>query len=154
MHRAVSPSTESFRDTLYSTASNINNTRRVAGRSDPFDLERPELWLPILANSVPKVPGRSSPALPERASDLYSDPLMMPNSKPDQASITPTSRVMTNDSRIPSQGTYESKYSSRTSMGDWGDPGPDVGSGPNSLANQGFYGMNGSMNREWDSREK
>lgn len=151
---SIAPSTESFRDTLYSTASNINNTRRVAGRSDPFDLERPELWLPILANSVPKVPGRSSPALPERASDLYSDPLMMPNSKPDQASITPTSRVMTNDSRIPSQGTYESKYSSRTSMGDWGDPGPDVGSGPNSLANQGFYGMNGSMNREWDSREK
>lgn len=143
---SIAPSTESFRDTLYSTAS--NNTRRVAGRSDPFDLERPELWLPILANSVPK---SDSAALLERGSDSYPDPLLMPNFKPGQAPVMPIQRAMTNGSNAPSQGTYESKYSSRTSMGDWGDPGPDVGSAPNSLAGQGFYDMNGNMNQQWDS---
>ncbi|APA14155.1 hypothetical protein SS1G_10996 [Sclerotinia sclerotiorum 1980 UF-70] len=146
---SMAPSTESFRDTLYSTASNINNTRRMAGRSDPFDLERPELWLPVLANSVPKA---NSPALLERGSDLYPDPLLMPDSKPGQAPVMPIQRVMTNSTRVPSQGTYESRYSSRTSMGEWGDPGPDVGSGPSSFADQGFYNMNGNMNQQWDAR--
>lgn len=149
---SMAPSTESFRDTVYSTAFNINNTRRMAGRSDPFDLERPELWLPMLANSVPKVPDRNSPALPERGSDLYPDPLLMPDFKPGQAPVIPIRRDTASDTRIPSQGTYESKYSSRTSMGDWGDPGPDIGSGPSSLASQGFYGMNGNTNQPWDLR--
>ncbi|KAI9643429.1 hypothetical protein NHQ30_008048 [Ciborinia camelliae] len=143
---SIAPSTESFRDTLYS---NINNTRRVAGRSDPFDLERPELWLPILANSVPK---QNNSALSERGSDLYPGPLMIPDSKAGQAPTMPTQRVMSNDTRIQSQGTYESKYSSRTSMGDWGDPGPDIGSGPSSLASQGFYGMNGNVDQQGDWR--
>ncbi|KAF7876591.1 hypothetical protein EAF04_001678 [Stromatinia cepivora] len=146
---SMAPSTESFRDTLYSTASNINNTRRVARRSDPFDLERPELWLPVLANSVPK---SNSPALLERGLDLYPDPLLMPNSKPGQAPIMPIQKVVANSTRVPSQGTYESRYSSRTSMGDWGDPGPDVGSGPSSFADQGFYNMSGNMNQQWDTR--
>lgn len=146
---SIAPSTESFRDTLYSTASNINNTRRMAGRSDPFDLERPELWLPMLANSTPKSNG---PALFERGSDLYPDPLTMPTFKPGQEPVVPIQRFASSDSRVASQGTYESKYSSRTSMGDWGDPGPDVGSGPSSLASQGFYGMNGNMNQQWDVR--
>ncbi|KAF7939911.1 uncharacterized protein EAE98_000038 [Botrytis deweyae] len=146
---SIAPSTESFRDTLYSTASNINNTRRMAGRSDPFDLERPELWLPMLANSDQK---SNSPAVFERGSDLYPDPLTMPTFKPGQAPVVPIQNFVSSDSRVASQGTYESKYSSRTSMGDWGDPGPDIGSGPSSLAGQGFYGMNGNMNQQWDVR--
>jgi hypothetical protein len=145
---SMAPSTASYRDTVYSTIS--NNPRKLAGRSDPFDLERPELWL---SSSMPKP---STPALPERDSDLYPDPLLAARGVAGQA--PKLHRVTSDDSRIKSQGTYQSNYSSDvsstgiSSMGDWGDPGPDLG--PGSLEKQGFYGMgaNGNMNQPWDSR--
>jgi hypothetical protein len=41
----IRTSNESFRDTVFSTSSLTG--RRGKGRSDPFDLERPDLWRPI-----------------------------------------------------------------------------------------------------------
>ncbi|KAM3069957.1 hypothetical protein ACMFMF_008309 [Clarireedia jacksonii] len=145
---SMAPSTDSYRDTVYSTIS--NNPRKLAGRSDPFDLERPELWF---SSSMPKP---STPALPERDSELYPDPLMAARGAAVQA--PKIHRVTSDDSRIQSQGTYQSNYSSGvsstgiSSMDDWGDPGPDLG--PGSLEKQGFYGngANGNINKSWDLR--
>ncbi|KAH8887080.1 hypothetical protein GQ53DRAFT_750265 [Thozetella sp. PMI_491] len=84
-------------------------TRRNKFRSDPFDLERPEL----LAGA-------------RQAQNSISSSL---------AGTTGSS--LPRDSRIPSKPagahtrseSFTSKYSSGVSMGDWSDPGPDVGPG-------------------------
>jgi hypothetical protein len=84
-------------------------TRRNKFRSDPFDLERPELLL-----------GRSGGSVSSSAG----------------ATVGSSSRISgavgTGDVRRPAGAhtradSFTSKYSSGISMGEWSDPGPDVG---------------------------
>ncbi|KAK1638950.1 hypothetical protein BDP81DRAFT_314485, partial [Colletotrichum phormii] len=96
-----------YRDSMQSVESFA--TRRNKFRSDPFDLERPEL----LSSSL----GSSSGGRLTQASSNYS-----------QGGGAP---------RVPGNAhtradTFSSKYSSGVSMDGWSDPGPDVGpsSGP------------------------
>ncbi|KAG0647311.1 hypothetical protein D0Z07_6965 [Hyphodiscus hymeniophilus] len=65
---SIAPSRDSYRDTLSSSIS--TNARKGKGRSDPFDLERPELWRPKFDDSMP-TPRDST-------RDLYPDPLRTP----------------------------------------------------------------------------
>ncbi|KAK1658867.1 hypothetical protein BDP55DRAFT_564272, partial [Colletotrichum godetiae] len=96
-----------YRDSMQSVESFA--TRRNKFRSDPFDLERPEL----LSSSL----GSSSGGRLTQASSNYS-----------QGGGAP---------RVPGNAhtradSFSSKYSSGVSMDGWSDPGPDVGpsSGP------------------------
>ncbi|KAL5323377.1 hypothetical protein ACEPPN_007912 [Leptodophora sp. 'Broadleaf-Isolate-01'] len=103
---SLAPSRDSYRDTVFSSFS--ANVRKGKGRSDPFDLERPELWKP-------------------RDSNLYPNPLN------GIKEATSGSSAYAQNQRIISNATYTSKYSSGvSSLGEWGDPGPDLGPSQNS----------------------
>jgi hypothetical protein len=101
-----------YRDSVSSVESFA--TRRNKFRSDPFDLERPEL----LANArQAKVSITSSTAATAASSDRSS---------------RLSGGVGTGDIRRPAGAhhrteSFTSKYSSGASLGDWSDPGPDVG---------------------------
>jgi len=148
----IAPSRDSYRDTVYSSFS--ANARKGKGRSDPFDLERPELWRPreitdraaIYPNSL----GTAAPPRTSRAGNAY-------NSKQQQPA------------RVTSTETYGSKYSSGvSSIGDWGEPGPDLGPGSGSSSLRANASSNGGstdfsadkgaqssldeMKQEWDER--
>jgi hypothetical protein len=116
---SIAPSRDSYRDTVFSTFS--ANVRKGKGRSDPFDLERPELWRPR-DDVVSK--------------DMYPRPLN---------SGVQSGRVSVAQPRIISTtGTYTSKYSSGvSSIGDWGEPGPDLGPGSGSSSMRGNASSNG-----------
>ncbi|KAH7382783.1 hypothetical protein BKA64DRAFT_582910 [Cadophora sp. MPI-SDFR-AT-0126] len=103
---SLAPSRDSYRDTVFSSFS--ANVRKGKGRSDPFDLERPELWKP-------------------RESNLYPSPLNGIKEGGNSGS------AYAQNQRIISNGTFTSKYSSGvSSLGEWGDPGPDLGPSQNS----------------------
>lgn len=82
-------------------------TRRNKFRSDPFDLERPEL--------LGRSPGSA-------AGTLGSD-------YPRLSSTTSGSAIKPPRSVHQRSESFTSKYSSGVSMGDWSDPGPDIGPG-------------------------
>jgi hypothetical protein len=147
----IAPSRDSYRDTVYSSFS--ANARKGKGRSDPFDLERPELWRPREdTDSTAMYPNPLSTAGPPRAS---------------RAGNAYNSRQQS--ARVMSTATYGSKYSSGvSSLGDWGEPGPDLGpgSGSSSLranassnggstdfsANKGAQSSLDEMKQEWNER--
>lgn len=94
-------------------------TRRNKFRSDPFDLDRPELlanrqkvtssnFSTAGSNTPPRLSSNTSGSLEERF-----------------ASVRRPGHTHTR------QDSYSSKYSSGISMGDWSDPGPDVGPAAN-----------------------
>ncbi|KAG9243442.1 hypothetical protein BJ878DRAFT_400321, partial [Calycina marina] len=114
------PSRDSYRDTFSSTS-----TRKGKGRSDPFDLERPDFWKPTEKQHPLPVDNRTSrPRVASIARDSTGyDP---------SSSITPGPlRVQSQsfNNRPPLSPVTSSKYSSGVSSldGDWGDPGPDLG---------------------------
>lgn len=147
----IAPSRDSYRDTVYSSFS--ANARKGKGRSDPFDLERPELWRSReKTESAAMYPNPLNTANPPRASR----PGNAYNSRQQSA-------------RVMSTATYTSKYSSGvSSLGDWGEPGPDLGpgSGSSSLranagsdggstdfsANKGAQKTLDDMKQEWDEK--
>jgi hypothetical protein len=111
----IAPSRDSYRDTVYSSFS--ANVRKGKGRSDPFDLERPELWRSKENASgaafYPNSLNTTNPPGAARAGNAYN---------PNQQSA-----------RVKSSATYASKYSSGvSSLGEWGGPGPDLGPGSGS----------------------
>lgn len=147
----IAPSRDSYRDTVYSSFS--ANVRKGKGRSDPFDLERPELWRPReSANDAafyPKPLNATNPPGAARAGNAYN---------PIQQSA-----------RVKSSATYASKYSSGvSSLGDWGDPGPDLGPGSGSSSlranassnggstdfstSKGAQSSLGGLKQEWDEK--
>lgn len=147
----IAPSRDSYRDTVYSSFS--ANARKGKGRSDPFDLERPELWRPRentdSAAMYPNPLTAGGPPRASRAGNAYN---------PRQQST-----------RVMSTATYGSKYSSGvSSLGDWGEPGPDLGPGSgssslraNASSNGGstdFSAMKGAqssldeMKQEWEDK--
>lgn len=116
---SIAPSRDSYRDTVFSSFS--ANARKGKGRSDPFDLERPELWKPKeITNTA-----------------LYPAAL---NTRPGMVAPTPGT-----NSRVISNVSYLSKYSSGISMGEWGDPGPDLGPGSLSSSLRGNASSNSSQ---------
>jgi hypothetical protein len=122
----IAPSRDSYRDTVYSSFS--ANVRKGKGRSDPFDLERPELWRPREnANSAV----------------FYSNSLNTTNS-PGASRAGNAYNPKQQSARVQSNATYASKYSSGvSSLGDWGDPGPDLGPGSGSSSLRANASSNG-----------
>ncbi|CAG8972842.1 hypothetical protein HYALB_00001261 [Hymenoscyphus albidus] len=122
----LAPSRDSYRDTVFSAFT--STTRRGKGRSDPFDLERPDLWRRTNNPNFdgPAVTGHSrAPSLTGGdGMNLYPVPIIPPNQNPASAYTQPLG------DRVKSNATYESKYSSGVdSLDGWGDPGPDLGPG-------------------------
>jgi hypothetical protein len=107
----IAPSRDSYRDTVFSSFS--ANVRKGKGRSDPFDLERPELWKPRIEST-----------------DMYPPPL---TSARMNASNAKAQGILGMDvgGQPGKRITYNSsKYSSGISgISEWGDPGPDVAPG-------------------------
>ncbi|KAL2072259.1 hypothetical protein VTL71DRAFT_11602 [Oculimacula yallundae] len=102
---SLAPSRDSYRDTVFSTFS--SNVRKGKGRSDPFDLERPELWKP-------------------RDSGLNMYPNALNGLKGGQSAYSQNQRAI-------SEASSGSKYSSGvSSLGDWGEPGPALNTSQNS----------------------
>ncbi len=154
---SIAPSRDSYRDTVFSSFS--ANARKGKGRSDPFDLERPELWRPRKDTD---------------SAATYPNPLNTANlprvSRPGNAYNLQRQQSV----RVVSTATYSSKYSSGvSSLGDWGEPGPDLGPGSASSslranansyggstdfsANAGKESFQGNMNKmrqEWDERRE
>ncbi|KAI8627591.1 hypothetical protein F5Y19DRAFT_465782 [Xylariaceae sp. FL1651] len=99
MYRESSVSVESF------------DTRRNKFRSDPFDLDRPELLVQSPQSSTRGVAGSSDGGRSSRYS-RHNSAKGLPNMpRPAHARAE----------------SFTSKYSSGVSMGEWSDPGPDVG---------------------------
>ncbi|KAE8449966.1 hypothetical protein EG329_007105 [Mollisiaceae sp. DMI_Dod_QoI] len=115
----IAPSRDSYRDTVLSSFS--ANARKGKGRSDPFDLERPELWKSKDTNSTVMYPAALS-------------------TKPGTVGQGTGA-----NSRVISSGSFLSKYSSGVSLGEWGDPGPDLGPGSGSSSMRGNASSNGSQ---------
>ncbi|KAH8595214.1 hypothetical protein B0O99DRAFT_161886 [Bisporella sp. PMI_857] len=152
----VAPSRDSYRDTVFSTFS--SNVRKGKGRSDPFDLERPELWRPIQQPPVP-VDNRTSTrpraaSMAARDSTDYHNSLLPNPLRMTSVRGTPTGPIDSNGAqpRIISvaqpriNSASSSKYSSGMSgLGDWGDPGPDLGPGSSSSSLRGNASSNGSQ---------
>jgi hypothetical protein len=122
----IAPSRDSYRDTVFSSFS--TNVRKGKGRSDPFDLERPELWRPRTESKDMYPP-------PLNSARMANGNTNAPNAKAQnilgmEVGGQPGKRVVTYDS---------SKYSSGVSgISEWGEPGPDVA--PGSLSKEGILG--------------
>ncbi|KAH8819628.1 hypothetical protein F5884DRAFT_662345, partial [Xylogone sp. PMI_703] len=118
---SMAPSEDSYRETMYSSFS--TSARKGKGRSDPFDLERPELWrsAPAVVPNINRQPSARRHDLGESRSG-HSD-------TPNIGNDIPIVQVGVHQPRVTSRGTYNSsKYSSGApSFSDWGEPGPDLG---------------------------
>ncbi|KAI1007564.1 hypothetical protein K3495_g668 [Podosphaera aphanis] len=103
----IAPIRDSYRDSICSVASSTTNERRYKRRSDPFDLDRPELWLPQSRDDSAMAfqPQR-------RPSGLKYIPDIYPGGK----------------SRPLRRGSVEKNHANEVFLMDWGDPGPDIGS--------------------------
>jgi hypothetical protein len=142
----IAPSRDSYRDTVFSSFS--ANGRKGKGRSDPFDLERPELWRNggnVLSGNRTSTRQRGASISGRESSNLYPNPLTMNNLRQNEglppprvvSNVPPMARVMSND-------TYGSKYSSGiSSLGGWGDPGPDLGPGSGNSSLRGNASSSG-----------
>ncbi|KAL1911036.1 hypothetical protein Sste5344_003209 [Sporothrix stenoceras] len=103
-----------YRDSIQTVATVDTSAKRNRFRSDPFDLERPELLQ--LGRSTPKTATSSNMSVAGSSN----------------APSRLSGGVGTGDIRRPRAAhqrgdSFTSKYSSGVSMGDWSDPGPDVG---------------------------
>jgi len=152
---SIAPSRDSYRDTVFSSFS--ANVRKGKGRSDPFDLERPELWRPRenIDNDA-----------------MYPNPLNIANQSRASGPGNAYSSQRQQSGRVLSAASYTSKYSSGvSSLDDWGEPGPDLGPGSESSslrvnassnggstnfsANSGKGATQGGlydMRQEWDEK--
>lgn len=104
-------------------------TRRNKFRSDPFDLERPELLSrPNVPSSNVSTAGSSAP----RFSDFDGSNSNSSSSRfSNGVGTSPAAAVRKPVPTHSRRESYSSKYSSGVSMGDWSDPGPDVGPAAN-----------------------
>lgn len=103
-------SEDNYRETMYSSYS--TNVRRGKGRSDPFDLERPELL-------------RAPPDQPTSDQRLTQERLIRQSAT---TSRVQTLQVNVHRPHIISPGRGNNKYGSGASgFSEWGGPGPDLG---------------------------
>ena len=147
---SIAPSRGSYRDTVSSSIS--ASTRKGKGRSDPFDLERTELW-PPKNKPMPMPLQRDSPK------DPHPDPLRMsrPRGQPtaERDSRASQARIVSaaTPSNVSAVETYGPKYSSgMSSLDEWGDPGPDLGSGSGSFGQEGSRTAEGDI--AWDQKRQ
>jgi hypothetical protein len=141
---SIALSRDSYRDTVFSSFS--ENVRKGKGRSDPFDLERTELWQPSTL-STPRVSTRLRGDSISKAGGGNSrlPPLTTSNLRTQEPSAYGKPRVVSQTGGPRnSAGTYESKYSSGvSSLSAWGDPGPDLGPGSTNTSMRGNVSSNG-----------
>lgn len=145
----IAPSRDSYRDTVFSSLS--ANARKGKGRSDPFDLERPELWRNngngnVLSSNRASSRQRGASTGGRESANLYPTPLAMNLRTNDLPAPRVVSPAMP---RVVSNNTYTSKYSSGIGS-EWGDPGPDLGPGSGNsslkgIASSGGGGANGDL---------
>lgn len=145
---------DSYRDTMFSSIS--ANGRKGKGRSDPFDLERPELWMSYNANKLANTNasqnhGRASSRPSVRGSSVvFPDPLRMSSvqgnmvgqmGNHERKSSTAHSRTISND--------FGSIYSSGvSSLAGWAGPGPDLGPGSSNTS------LRGNASSDGDSHDR
>lgn len=142
---------DSYRDTVYSSMS--INGRRGKGRSDPFDLERLELWMSsssINTTAVAPSAGQSNAKSSNRPggrgnSTIFPDPLRM---SAVQGNLPGTTGRHMRQPSIAHSRTISSElgsiYSSGvSSLAGWGGPGPDLGPGSSSTSLHGNARSNG-----------
>jgi hypothetical protein len=139
---------ESYRDTVFSSVS--ANGRKGKGRSDPFDLERPELWMSsssINTSSTNASQGHARKySRPDRrgSSTIFPDPLRM---SAVQGNIPGVGRHTRQPSKAHSRtisSELGSIYSSgMSSLADWAGPGPDLGPGSSSTSLRGNASSDG-----------
>lgn len=148
---------DSYRDTVFSSAS--ANARKGKGRSDPFDLERPELWMSYKPNktantNASRKHGRtSSRPAPRGSSTIFPDPLRMSavqenmiaqvGSHARQSSVAHSRAVSSELGSI-----YSSDVSS---LAGWAGPGPDLGPGSSNTSLRGNASSNGDSHTRTDS---
>jgi hypothetical protein len=115
----IAPSRDSYRDTVFSTFSNV---RKGKGRSDPFDLERPELWRPRVETQDMYPPALNATITQAQRGGFPA------NTSGKAQGILGIDFNGQPGKRVDSDLTYNSsKYSSMISgLSQWGDPGPDV----------------------------
>ncbi|KAK4184457.1 hypothetical protein QBC35DRAFT_53233 [Podospora australis] len=106
------PSTIYNRDSLGSVSSFNNNRNKF--RSDPFDLERPELLL-------------ASSGLPGSGSRNTAKNSIISSTAGTTGGSTMGDSIRKPEGARTRTESFSSKYSSGISLGDWSDPGPDVG---------------------------
>ncbi|KAK0610465.1 hypothetical protein B0T17DRAFT_114738 [Bombardia bombarda] len=114
----------STRDSSISEEGSSIPGRRNKFRSDPFDLERPVLLM-AGARDAPSSSGSSSTAGTAGSSDVRGSSQM--GGGGGGAGIVKAGSVRRPPGARTRHDSFTSKYSSGISMGDWSDPGPDVG---------------------------
>jgi hypothetical protein len=148
---------DSYRDTVFSSMS--ANGRKGKGRSDPFDLERPELWMSVNANipantNTSQNHGTASGRHSVRGtSTVFPDPLRMSSV---QGNVV---GQMGNHTRQPSTAhsrTISSELGSIYSSGvsslvGWAGPGPDLGPGSSNTSLRGNASSDGDSHYRSDS---
>jgi hypothetical protein len=140
----IAPSRDSYRDTGFSSFS--ANARKGKGRSDPFDLERPELWRNngnVLSGNRASTRQRGDSIGGREPANMYPNPLTMNNLRGNDAMPAPRV-VSTATPRVVSNDAYGSKYSSGVgSLAGWEDPGPDLGPGSGNSSMRGNASSSG-----------
>jgi hypothetical protein len=140
-HSGVALNRDSYRDTAFSSLS--VNARKGKGRSDPFDLERPELLRTNQKNDTNsnQGPKRTSSRPTTRGSSIvFPDPLRMSSVQANTIGRTGNhaQKVSVQHSRSISNDFGTTLYSSSvSSLASWAGPGPDLGPGTVNSSVQG-----------------
>lgn len=110
-----------YRDSIQTVNTVDTSAKRNRFRSDPFDLERPELLQ--LGRSTPKTATSSNMSV----AGSSNAPRMSDGSGSRLSGGVGTGEIRRPRAAHQRGDSLTSKYSSGVSMGDWSDPGPDVG---------------------------
>lgn len=110
-----------YRDSVQTVNTVDTSAKRNRFRSDPFDLERPELLQ--LGRSTPKTATSSNMSV----AGSSTAPRLSDGSGSRLSGGVGTGEVRRPRAAHQRGDSLTSKYSSGVSMGDWSDPGPDVG---------------------------
>jgi hypothetical protein len=139
---------DSYRDTVFSSLS--VNARKGKGRSDPFDLERPELLLRTnqKSNTNANQDHKRTSSRPtiRSSSTVFPDPLRMSSVQANTIGRTGNHarKVSVQHSRSISNDFGTILYSSSvSSLASWAGPGPDLGPGTVNSSVQGDASSDG-----------
>lgn len=126
-------------------------TRRNKFRSDPFDLDRPELLGSRAAKVTSSNLSTAGSSTPGYLSSRDSSAMAM-NGERSNNSASRRTQGRTG------RGSFSSKYSSGMSMGDWSDPGPDVGPAATRWVGSSSSSVssleNGANNSNWQRQQQ
>ncbi|CAK7198690.1 hypothetical protein SEUCBS139899_001354 [Sporothrix eucalyptigena] len=110
-----------YRDSIQTVNTVDTSAKRNRFRSDPFDLERPELLQ--LGRTTPKTATSSNMSV----AGSSNAPRFSDGSGSRLSGGVGTGEIRRPRAAHQRGDSFTSKYSSGVSMGDWSDPGPDVG---------------------------